>query len=40
VQIYTMDPHELLDLARRRVTRNLTPEESRYFQSEKCPRLP
>jgi WD40 repeat protein len=41
VQIYAMDIRELLALARKRVTRNLTPEEcKRYFQSEKCPPLP
>ena len=41
VQIYTIDVRELLDLARKRVTRNFTPDEcKRYFQSEKCPPLP
>jgi WD40 repeat protein len=41
VQIYSMDIHDLLKLARSRVTRDLTPDEcERYFQSEKCPRLP
>jgi len=41
VQIYAMDIHDLLKLARSRVTRNLTPDEcQRYFQSEKCPPLP
>ena len=40
-QIYAMDPHLLLALARSRVTRDLTPDEcKRYFQSEKCPPLP
>ena len=41
VQIYAMDIHDLLKLARSRVTRDLTPDEClRYFQSEKCPPLP
>jgi len=41
VQIYAMDTLMLLDLARSRTTRNLTPDEcKRYFQSEKCPPLP
>jgi WD40 repeat protein len=41
VQVYAIDIHELLDLARSRVTRDLTPEEcKRYFQTEKCPPLP
>ena len=41
VLIYAMDPHELLKLARSRVTRDLTPAEcERYLQSEKCPPLP
>ena len=41
VQIYAMDIRELLDLARSRVTRNLTPDEcQRYFQSNTCPPLP
>jgi len=41
VQVYALDIHELLDLARSRVTRDLTPDEClRYFQSEKCPPLP
>ena len=38
VQIYAMDIHVLLNLARNRVTSGLTPDEcQRYFQSEKCP---
>lgn len=41
VRIYAMDIHELLKLARSRITRDLTPEEcKRYFQTEKCPPLP
>jgi WD40 repeat protein len=41
VLIYAMDPRELLNLARSRVTRNLSSAEcERYFQSEKCPPLP
>jgi WD40 repeat protein len=41
VQVYAIDIHELLKLARSRVTRDLTPEEcKRYFQSETCPPLP
>jgi WD40 repeat protein len=44
VQIYAIDLHDLLKLARSRVTRvppDLTPDEcKRYFQSEKCPPLP
>jgi WD40 repeat protein len=41
VQVYALYLHELLDLARSRVTRNLTPDEcKRYFQSETCPPLP
>lgn len=41
VQVYAMDIHDLLKLARSRVTRDLTPDEcKRYFQSEKCPPLP
>jgi WD40 repeat protein len=41
VQIYALDIRELLDLARSRVTRSLTPEECKlYFQSETCPPLP
>jgi hypothetical protein len=41
VQVYVMDIHDLLKLARSRVTRDLTPDEcKRYFQSEKCPPLP
>ena len=41
VQVYALDPRELLDLARGRVTRNLTPDEcKRYFPSGTCPPLP
>ncbi len=41
VQVYAIDIHELLNLARSRVTRNFTPEEcQRYFQSQTCPPLP
>jgi TIR domain-containing protein/WD40 domain-containing protein len=41
VQVYAMDVRLLLDLARKRVTRDLTPDEcKRYLQSEKCPSLP
>ena len=41
VQIYAMDIHDLLNLARSRVTRDLTPDEClRYFQSKSCPPLP
>ena len=41
VQVYEIDIHELLKLARSRVTRNLTPDEClKYFQSKTCPPLP
>jgi WD40 repeat protein len=41
VQIYAMDVRGLIDLARKRVTRDFTRDEcERYFQSEKCPPLP
>jgi WD40 repeat protein len=41
VLVYALDIRELLDLARKRVTRNLSPDEcQRYFQSETCPPLP
>ena len=41
VQVYAIDIHELLNLARSRVTRDLTPGEcKRYFQTEKCPAMP
>jgi WD40 repeat protein len=41
VQVYAMDIHDLLKLARSRVTRDLTPDEClRYFQSKTCPPLP
>jgi WD40 repeat protein len=41
VQLYALDIRELLDLARSRVTRNLTPEEcQQHFQSTTCPPLP
>lgn len=43
-QVYAMDPHLLLDLARKRIEsthRALTPDEcERYFQSKTCPLLP
>ena len=40
VQVYTIDTRLLLDLARRRVTRDLTPDEcNQYFQTERCPAL-
>jgi len=38
VQIYALDIRDLLEVARKRVTRNLTAEEcKRYLQSEVCP---
>ncbi len=41
VQVYALDVSELLNLARSRVTRSLTPEEcNEYFQTESCPPLP
>jgi WD40 repeat protein len=41
VQVYAIDILELLNLARSRLTRDLTPDEcKRYFQSGKCPPLP
>jgi WD40 repeat protein len=41
VQVYAIDIHELLKLARSRVTRDLTEDECiRYFQSKKCPPMP
>lgn len=41
VQIYVIDPRELLNLAHSRVTRNFTPDDcQRYFQSATCPPLP
>ena len=41
VQIYAIDIQQLLNLARSRVTRDLTPDEcKRYFQTETCPPLP
>jgi WD40 repeat protein len=41
VQVYSIDVRDLLDLARKRVTRDFTPDEcKRYFQSEKCPPRP
>lgn len=41
VQIFTMDVHELMELARHRITQNLTSVDcKRYFQSETCPPLP
>jgi WD40 repeat protein len=41
VQVYAMDIHDLMKLARGRVTRELTPEEcERYLQNRKCSALP
>ena len=41
VQVYAVNVHELLNLARSRVTRTFTVEEcQRYFQSATCPPLP
>ena len=41
VQVYALDIKDLLQLARKRITRSLTPEEcKRYFQTETCPALP
>ena len=44
VQVYDLEIHDLLKLARNRITRdpaNLTSEECmRYFQSKTCPALP
>jgi WD40 domain-containing protein len=41
VQVYALDPRDLLDLARSRVTRDFTVDECRrYFQAEVCPPLP
>jgi len=41
VQLYSLDIRDLLDLARSRVTTNLTPDDcQRYFQSHSCPPLP
>ena len=41
VQVYALDPRELLKLARTRVTRPFTADEcQRYFQSPTCPPLP
>jgi WD40 repeat protein len=41
VQVYALDVCELLNLARSRVTRNLTADEcQRYLQSATCPTLP
>lgn len=41
VQVYTLNVTDLLNLARSRVTRNLTPEEcAHYFQTQACPPLP
>ena len=38
VQIYPIDVRDLLDLARKRVTRDFTPDECElYLQSKKCP---
>jgi WD40 repeat protein len=41
VQLYSLDIRDLLDLARSRVTTNLTPDDCQsYFQSQTCPPLP
>lgn len=41
VQVYALDMDDLLNLARSRVTRALTPAECRrYFRTETCPALP
>ncbi len=41
VQVYDVDVHDLLTLARSRVTRDLTPDEcEQYFGSSTCPNLP
>jgi WD40 repeat protein/energy-coupling factor transporter ATP-binding protein EcfA2 len=41
IQIYAIDAHDLLQLAKSRVTRDLTPDECRrYFQRRTCPALP
>ena len=41
VQIYAFDLSELIELARKRVTRVLTPDEcQRYFYTKSCPALP
>ena len=41
VQVYARDIHDLLTLARQRVTRPLTVPECRtYFQTDICPALP
>jgi WD40 repeat protein len=41
VQVYALDVHELLNLARKRVTNELTPDQCfRYFQTKTCPQLP
>ena len=41
VRVYAIDVHDLLKLARSRVTRDLTPDECQlYFQTKKCPLLP
>jgi WD40 repeat protein len=41
VQVYTLNVTDLLNLARSRLTRNLTAEEcAHYFQAQECPPLP
>jgi WD40 repeat protein len=41
VQVYALDIHDLLALARSRVTRDLTPDECmQYFDTSTCPKLP
>jgi WD40 repeat protein len=41
VQVYALDVSELMNLARSRVTRNLTADECKqYFQTDGCPPLP
>jgi WD40 repeat protein len=41
VQVYAFDISQLLKLARKRVTRDLSPDEClRYFHSKTCPQLP
>ena len=41
VKVYAIDIHDLLNLARSRVTRDLTSEEcQRYFQAKICPARP
>jgi WD40 repeat protein len=41
VKVFVLDIHDLMKLARTRVTRSLTPEECRtYFGNDTCPALP